>query len=364
VMGPNSFWNVDYGTRDRMSAFAEWEALWNESWLTQIGVRMQTVKSNAGPVQGYNAQAIWASDAALFNSMDRQRIDTNWDLTALTRYTSSSTNAFEVGFARKSHAPNLYQRYAWSTQPMASLMNNFVGDGNAYIGNTDLKPEIANTLSASADWHDAESKSWNVKATSYVTYVDDYIDAQRCNFGQCGGSVNLSTTSGFVSLQFVNQSARLYGLDLSGSILLATSDDLGSLKATGILTYVRGQNLSTGDNLYNIMPLNAKFAVVQSVKGWTNTAEVQFVADKSDVSHVRNEVSTPGYGLLNLRTSFELHQFRFDFGIENLLNGFYSMPLGGAYVGQGASMTNTGIPWGTVVPGMGRSINVAVSAHF
>jgi iron complex outermembrane receptor protein len=67
---------------------------------------------------------------------------------------------FEAGFARKSRSPNLYQRYLWSTQPMAMLMNNFVGDGNGYVGNLDLKPEVAHTVSASGDWHDAEQKDW------------------------------------------------------------------------------------------------------------------------------------------------------------------------------------------------------------
>jgi hypothetical protein len=32
------------------------------------------------------------------------------------------------------------------------------------------------------------------------------------------------------------------------------------------------------------------------------------------------------------------------------------MPLGGAYVGQGTTMSTNGIPWGVAVPGMGRSI--------
>ena len=94
-------------------------------------------------MQGYNAAPIWASDAAAFNALDRQRTDHNWDLTASARYTPSATQTFEAGYARKSRSPNLYQRYPWSTQPMATLMNNFVGDGNGYIGNVDLKPEVA-----------------------------------------------------------------------------------------------------------------------------------------------------------------------------------------------------------------------------
>lgn len=363
VMGPNTFWNIDYGTRNRAGVFGEWEAQWSEQWLSQIGVRGEVVKTDTGPVQGYNAQPIWSVDAAAFNAAYRPRTDHNLDFTALTRYTPDATQLFEAGFGRKSRSPNLYQRYLWSTQPMAMLMNNYVGDGNGYVGNLDLKPEVAYTVSASGDWHDAEQKDWRVKATGYYTYVQDYIDAQRCNFGQCGGAANVSATTGFVNLQYVNQSARLYGVDLSGSMQLGQSGDFGSFKGSGLLSYVRGKNTTTGGNLYNIMPLNAKVAVMQSLGGWSNTAEVQLVGAKLDVSQVRNEVPTAGYGLLNLRSSYEWKQFRLDFGIENVLNRLYAMPLGGAYLGQGASMTSKGIPWGVVVPGMGRSFNLALTVR-
>ncbi len=363
VMGPRAFWNVDYGTRDRLGVFAEWEALWNPQWLSLIGMRSEIVKTDAGPVQGYNAQAIWAADAAAFNAQNRQRSDSNLDFSMLARYTAADTQTFEAGFARKAHSPNLYQRYPWSTQAMASLMNNFVGDGNAYIGNLNLKPEVAHTLSFSGDWHDPAQTQRGFKATAYVTWVQDFIDAQRCNFGQCGAA-NLTSTMGFVSLQYVNQSARLQGLDLSGNVLLGSSSNWGSFKGKGVLRYVNGSNTSTGDGLYNIMPLNAKLALEQHIDGWTNTAELQWVAAKTNLSRVRNEVSTPGYSLLNLRSSYVTKRLRLDLGIENLLNRAYTLPLGGAYLGQGASMTSLGIPWGVGVPGMGRSVNLALSLRF
>ena len=95
------------------------------------------------------------------------------------------------------------------------------------------------------------------------------------------------------------------------------------------------------------MPLNAKLAVVQRLGGWTNTAEVQLVDAKNDVSQVRNEIKTAGYGLLNLRSSYEWKQARFDVGIENVFDRLYYYPLGGAYVGQGTPCRQTGgAPYG------------------
>lgn len=364
VMGPNTFWNVDYGTRDRMGIFGEWDALWSARWLTQLGLRHETVKTNTGPVQGYNAQAIWASDAATFNTLDRQRTDHNVDFTALVRHTPGTGETHEAGFARKTRSPSLYQRYPWSTQPMATLMNNFVGDGNGYVGYVNLKPEVAHTLSASGDWHDGEQKQWGIKATGYVTFVQDYIDAQRCNVGQCGGAANVAASTGFVNLQYINQTARLYGLDLSGNVLLGSAAGYGSFKGSGVLSYVNGRNQTTGEALYNTMPLNTKLALEQQAGAWTHRAEVQLVAAKTQVSQVRNEVPTAGYGLLNVRSSHDWKQVRLDVGVDNVLNRLYAQPLGGAYAGQGASMTSLGMPWGVVVPGMGRSVNFALSARF
>lgn len=364
-MGPNTFWNVDYGKRDKIDAFGEWEALWNPEWVSQLGVRSNTVKTSAGPVQGYDngLAGTWGNDAAGFNALDRQRTDHNLDLTALARYTPDETKTFEAGYARKSRSPSIYQRYPWSTQPMAALMNNFAGDGNGYIGNVDLKPEVAHTLSATGDWHDPGNEQWGMKATGYYTRVDDYIDARRCNFGQCSAA-NVISSTGFVLLQYVNQSARLYGLDLSGQTAIGSNGAYGSFGGTAVLNYVRGKNLTTGDNLYNIMPLNMKLAVVQHLGMWTNTAESQPVAAKKHVSQVRNEIQTGGYSLFNLRSSYEWQQARLNIGIENIFNRFYSMPLGGAYVGQGASMTTNGIPWGVPVPGKGRSINASLNVNF
>lgn len=364
-MWPNTFWNINNGERDRLALFGEWEAQWNPQWLGQFGVRHETVDMNTGIVQGYSV-AGYGTDAGLFNNANREKTDHNWDLTALARFTPSSTQTYEFGFAQKTRSPNLYERYTWSKGGMAMYMINMAGDGNGYVGNLNLKPEVAHTLSATADWHGQEQESWGVKVTPYYTQVQDYIDAERCATGSTScTAANVARTNGFVFLQFVNQRARLYGMDISGHMPLAESGGYGSFTATGVVSYVDGKNETTGDNLYNIMPLNAKLAVIQRLAGWTNTAEIELVDAKTQVSQVRNEMKTGGYGLLNLRSSYDWKQFRFDVGIENTLNKLYYDPLGGAYVGQGATMPPTnGVPYGIAVPGMGRSIYAGATLKF
>jgi iron complex outermembrane receptor protein len=89
----------------------------------------------------------------------------------------------EFGVARKVRSPNLYERYTWSTWSMAAVMNNFVGDGNGYVGNIDLKPEQAHTLSATFDLH-ATDRRWAIQGHALLHAVTDYIDAIRCTGGR------------------------------------------------------------------------------------------------------------------------------------------------------------------------------------
>jgi len=316
-------------------------------------------------VQGYNtavaAMGFQSRDSVAFNALDHSSADTNLDLTALAKYTANANYDIEFGFAHKVRSPNVYERFPWSTWTMAAVMNNFVGDGNGYIGNLNLKPEAANTLSATFDWHAADS-SWGFKATPFYTQVDDYIDAVQWNATTNAAATTLVTDK-FVVLKYMNQSAQLYGVNLSGHMPL-TKSAWGEFGLKGLLNYTKGTNEDTGDNLYNIMPLNAKLAVTQTTGAWANSAELVVVSAKDDVNAMRNEIKTPGYSLVNLRGSYSWKTVRLDFGVENLFDKFYYLPTGGAYTGQGTTMSITGTPYGTAVPGMGRSVYVGVNVKF
>jgi iron complex outermembrane receptor protein len=363
-MGPNTYLNINNGKRDRAAIFGEWEKHLNPQWLSVLGIRAEQVNTNADSVHGYN-QSIFPTvatpvgmmnqtrDAANFNNASRSKSDDNLDLSANAKYTANVNYDIEMGYAHKVRSPNLYERYTWSTAGMMGVMNNFVGDGNGYVGNINLKPEQADTLSATFNWHAADN-TWGLSVTPFYTQVADYIDAVPAT---------TLVINKFNVLKFVNQSARLVGMDVSGHMPLA-NNAWGVFGLKGLLNYTHGTNQDTGDDLYNIMPLNAKMAVTQQTGGWDNSLELLMVQDKSNVSDVRNEVKTPGYGLLNARGSYTLKQVRVDFGVENLFDKFYYLPTGGTYTGQGMTMGINSIPPGIAVPGMGRSIYVGVNLKF
>ncbi|MFN4131159.1 MAG: TonB-dependent receptor domain-containing protein, partial [Paracoccaceae bacterium] len=241
---------------------------------------------------------------------------------------------------------------------MAALMNNFVGDGNGYVGNPDLRKERANTLSASADWH-AEDRSWALRVAPHLTQVEDFIDAARLP--------NQVGNQRFVLLRYANVSARLYGVDLSGHATLARND-AGQWGVRGQLSYLKGRNRSTGDGLYQVLPLNARVSVTHRAGAWDSAVELVAVRAKTDVSQVRNEVRTPGFALLNVRTAYRLGRGKLELGIDNLFDRLYNLPTGGAYLGQGTTMTNPTPPnvpqWGTAVPGPGRTVWVTYQQTF
>ena len=373
MMGPGTYDNINNGKRERLGTFVEWEAKWGQQWTTLLGARYDYVTMNTGNVQPYD----WrnpipmagmgmgvanpdANAARAFNAQDRKRTDNNFDLTALLRYTADEASAYELGYARKGRSPNLYERYAWGTGAMAMRMTGWFGDGNGYVGNLDLKPEVAHTANASAIWRSA-SNSAELRVTPYYTYVEDYIDVNRCApsvGGACASMGNQTTTNNFVYLQFANHDARLYGIDISGRLPLGEATAVGEFSMRGQLGYVNGKNLDTNDNLYHVMPINAKMAVDHRLANWSNTLELQLVAAKNDVQQVRNELKTAGYGLVNLRTSYQWTTFRIDAGVENLFDKNYYLPLGGAYLGERPMV------YGTSVAGMGRSFYLGGTLQF
>jgi iron complex outermembrane receptor protein len=362
MMADQAYWNVSAGKRERKALFAEWEARWSTAWTSQLGARFEQVTMNTGPVQGYYSVAggmdfgQYQPNADAFNAKDRKLTDNNWDFTATARYEPASTVAYDFGFARKTRSPNIYERFAWSNETMAGTMVNWFGDLNAYVGDLDLKPEVAHTLRATADWHDAEQRDWQVKATPFYTEVKNYINTVPNPVADTG--MFMGAPPGRARLKFVNHDARLYGLDISARKQLGRAG--GDWVGRVAVSYVRGKDVSTGDSLYNIMPLNARFGLDHSLGAWSSSIELQSVAAKNSVDPVRMELKTGNYSLVNLRTGYNWGKVRIDAGIDNLFDKRYDLPLGGLDAFRYAYVPANLAP----VRGMGRSAHVGLTLTF
>ena len=358
MMGPQTYVNINNGRRDRLALYAEVASSWSKQWSTLLGLREDLVHTSTGEVQSYGGMMNATDNAAAqaFNAGNRSRTDQNIDVTAMATYVASNTASVDVGYARKNRAPSLYERYSWGRGTMAMTMIGWFGDANGYVGDPDLKPETANTVSATLNLHDAAQAQWELKLTPYYTYVQDYIGVNRI------GTFNLATGVPRALLQFQNQDAQFYGVEAAFKRSLWDNVRFGQGRVSGSLGWTRGERVSNGDDLYHIMPLQFKASLEQRLGAWSNAVDLQLVDSKTEVDSVRYESKTAGYTLVNLRTGYQWKKARLDLGVTNLFDKFYYLPLGGAdYANWNASGGQGAIG---PVAGMGRSVNVGLSVDF
>jgi iron complex outermembrane recepter protein len=352
-MAPDTFRSVHLGKRDRLGVYVEDKSQWSESFSTLIGLRADLVSMDAGDVKGYNSTNNLPADADAFNSKDREKNDTNWDATLLAKHKLNTSDSIEYGYGRKTRSPNMYERYAWAgavtntTMParMDMRMINWFGDGNGYVGDIGLKPEVAHTLSATLSRSEG---TWGASITPYATYVKDFIDADL-----------LSTdASGRNYLQFANHDVHLMGIDFAAQTTLLKGSGLGDVKLKVAGDYTRGYRIDGEADLYHLMPLNGKITFEHEKDKWMNQLSFLLVNQKKQVNNLRREVETAGYGIVDLSTSYQLtKQARVDFAITNLLDKTYALPLGGVDI-----VNNTN--YSTALLGMGRSFNTALKLNF
>lgn len=353
MMGPDTFHNINQGHRDRLGHYIEWKAQWLPRFSTELGLRNDLVMMNTGPVAPYSWTGMMSMADAMaaqrFNAASRGRTDTNFDVTALARWTPLDSLTLEGGYARKSRAPGLYERYSWGEGAMSTTMIGWFGDGNGYAGNLNLKSEIANTLSTTLTWHDPVNDAWELKVQPYYTYTHNYINVVRIG----------ALSNGLSKLQFVNHNARSYGINSSGFVRLWKSPAFGTGELKANLNWVRGQDLVNHSGLYHQMPANGSISLHETYENWTGRVEVTLVKAKGSVDWLRNEPRTPGYALMGLGGSYRWRMLTLDASIENLLNQKYYLPLGGLSLGDYRA---TGVL--SPLAGLGRSFNLSLSATF
>ncbi len=387
---PLDFISVNNGSRERMGTFAEWQADWNEQWTSILGVRNDVVWMDTGQVHGYLNDAVDQYWSSQFNAANRARTDVNFDVTALTSFTPDVNSRYELGFARKMRAPNLYERYAWTGGSQKSMIN-WTGDGNGYQGNLNLGSETAYNFSFTGSWHDAEQKVWSASVSPYYTHIANYI----------WGRVNSTSNDGFRGMQFVNiDYADLYGVDAQGRYAFLPESAAGGFALKASLAYVRGVGQDGGRgmpcpynntipggiyicqgegwaldgiqapdkvNLYHMMPLHGTLALEHNLDtewgSFSNYLGVELVDRKTTVAKTYNEPQTPGYVLLNLKTGYQYKQLKLDLGVDNLLDKQYYHPLGGVYIyaAKPGRYSPDSLP---PVPAMGRSVFVSVNLEF
>ncbi len=331
----NNFRNVQ---RNRYGVFGEWDADVSHRWHMQLGVRYTRVDMSSGTVDGTPARMM--PPAALlrdrFNAGDRNRTDNNVDWVAKLEYRPRKDLRLELAVGRKTRSPSYQEAYLWV--PLQSTGG--LADGNNYVGNPNLRPEVSHEIDLGFDWRGAGAY---LSPLAFYRNVDNYIQGVPATDPAV---IMVSTMNGDTTpLQFANVGARFYGVDTNWGVALG-----GHWSLDGVLSYVRGQRRDIHDNLYRIAPLNATVDLSQRHDDWSVTLEGVFYVAQHDVSKTNGELPSAGYGLLNLHGQYKFpqHGLSLTAGIDNILNKRYAPHLGGINRVMGMD-----VPPGTYLPGSG-----------
>lgn len=324
--------------RDRWAGFVDWLTDWSDQWQTRAGVRLDAIWMDAASVERFFPTS--AADRVAFNAIDRSLSDLNFDAMIAARYHFSDRTALEWGLARKSRAPSTLERYLWT--PLSASAGQ--ADGRTYWGNLSLDSETAHLAAVTIEVRD---QAWELELSPFYNYITDYIQ---------GTPTTRLDTAGLPVLRFQNQDGvELYGGELTGQIRLYPT-----LRLRGAISYVRGRDIETGDSLYRIAPCHGNLAMDLRWGVSTTTAEFAWAMRQADVAAYNRESETPGYGIIHLRTSLQLHRhLRIDAGVDNLLDKHYSDHLGGIN-----RVRLSDVPLNARLPQPGRAFYVGAEFKF
>jgi len=280
------------------------------------------------------------ADQHAFNSADRSFTDVLPGAAAAVSFNPDETTTIELALALNSRAPSLVERYLWT--PLNASAG--LADGRTYLGNLALDPETSFKIGLGLE---KRGKGWKVELTPFYQSVNDYIQ---------GMPLARLDASGNPVLQYQNiDRAELYGFELAGGYDINADFSIDSS-----ISYVRGRNKDTGDDLYRIAPLRGIIDLAYRHESWESHLECVWADAQNHVSDLQGESPSPGYGLLNLRLAKLFAQtLRVEVGVENLLDKRYADHLGGVNRVAGGDLAT-----GERIPGAGRFAYGSVSWEF
>ncbi len=346
--------NFNNVQNDTFSFFAEAKQQLSHRLGFELGVRYTRVEMDADDVSAIVTPAGTAGPTAAlssaFNSSDRSQEDNNVDWVAEVNYELSNHLTVELGVARKTRSPYYLERYLW----IPLEVNAGLGDGNSYVGDVNLDPEVSHQIELGLEWH---HHHYFLAPRVYYRSVDDYIQ------GTAATNTSVTTVAALNSettpLIFTNVDAEIYGADANWGYTFNPRWHLD-----GVISYVRGKRRDIDDSLYRIAPLNTTLALTHERSTWSSTIEGVFVAKQDDISNTivtsesrTSNASTPGYILMNISGMWKpTDDITFNAGVSNLLDKNYTNHLSGFNRNSGGV-----IPVGSRLPGQGRNAFITAS---
>ena len=317
-------------TRNRSGLYLEWKQNSRQGWASEYGLRTDYIKSDSDDIQDSFPPS--SADQAAFNIGKHENSETHIDATAIWRYSGQSNTDYHIGVSKSTRSPGLLERFLWT--PLSSSAGQ--ADGRTYLGNQNLDPEVSWKISLGAEM---KQNKFTFSPSLFYNRVKDYIQ---------GTAINRLDKNGKAVLQYQNTDAKLYGVDGNWAW-----NPMSDLSIGGTVSYVRGKNLDTHDNLYRIAPLNGLVYASLRKGQWTHRAELRAAAKQNKVAAFNDEQESDSWAILNLRTQWSNGALKIRGGVENLLDKNYHDHL------AGINRINAGdVDVGDPIPSAGRSAYV------
>ena len=350
--------NYSQATTDRYGFFAQWSGTLRPDLNLEAGIRYERVETDAGAVDAQPANLSLAAIPGTppfavrmlrdsFNAQDHSRADDNVDWVAKLSYDATNNVTVELGLARKTRSPGYIERYSW----IPLEINAGLGDGNNYVGDIQLEPEVSHQIELGVEW---QSERVYFTPRFYYRRVDNYIQGApstdmfvRAVSGNANGDPN--------PLQFTNVNAEIYGFDAMYGLQLNAE-----WRLDGTLSYTRGKRRDIDDDLYRISPPNTRLSLHYQHSNWSAGIEGIAYASQHHISQVITGNSavgttspTPGYIIANINGEYEFRQtgIRIQAGIDNIFDRDYIDHLSGFNRVAGSD-----IPLGERLHGPGRNL--------
>lgn len=360
--------NFNNAGTDRFGIFGEWSGLISQNMTLDLGLRYNHVRTDADAVDALPARLADDGKGGMpatnvqtlrddFNNSDRDKTDHNIDIVTKLTYSLAPQLDVELGFGRKTRSPGYQERYLW----IPLEVNSGLGDGNNYVGNPELDPEVNHEVELGFDIGD---KDFRLTPRFFYRRVDDYIqgvEASQSEVRMVSDGANGDATP----LRFANVDAEFFGSDAELAWRF-----LPGWRVDAVLSYVRGKRRDIDDDLFRIAPLNGRLAITRASNNWSLTAETVAFARQDNISDTitddpgnpnNSNDEVPGYALINLYGSYQVPQWnlRFNAGIENLFDRDYQNPTAGFN-----RIMDSDVAVGQRLPGPGRNIYASLQMTF
>lgn len=347
----------------RVAGFTRWTGSVADRTSLELGLRLTRATSRTDPVDAFPARLVDADPAMWpmgtppravwllrerFNAADRRVTDhlTDW-VAGVTRELGEHWKG-ELTLARKSRAPVYQERYLW----LPLEVNGGLGDGNNYVGDPTLDPEVSHQVEVGLEW---AGRHGYVTPRAFYRRVNDYIQGVAVT-DPVVTAVSANASGDPTPLMFANVDAELYGFDVAFGWRLGPA-----LRLDGSAAYTRGKRRDVHDDLYRIAPPSLRLGLSWERGPLELTLEQELVARMDhpsaaltdDAANPNNRfASVDGYGLTHLYGVWRLRDgLRLDVGVENVFDRHYVDPTSG-FNRNAAGST----PVGQRLPGRGRNV--------